>query len=197
MTTCVQSKHPTLDCPWRCSPAYNQSSYKSSRHIDGTELPPCVWIYWSVQTKWFWTLVKMLLEGNERTFGVPWTTVSWQSLDERVLDKSFWALGSPINLDISTSTKICLQFISTILHTFNAIEIIAFFRAQFPSASISSPMGFRISHVAFNYPSFLATLSLSLCTKQQRYACWKCCWWRLGNVHHVGTRFWAIQRHKW
>ena len=48
------SKHPILYRPWRCRPdsAYNQSSCESSSHIDGSELPSCVQIFLSVQTKW-------------------------------------------------------------------------------------------------------------------------------------------------
>ena len=43
---------------------------------------------------------------------------------------------------------------SAAFSTFDAIEIIAFLRAPFPSACISSPVGFGISHVAFKEPSF-------------------------------------------
>ena len=78
-----------LCSPWRCCPdvAYDQSSCassshtrESSSHIDGTDLPPCVWIFSSVQKKQFPTLVKMLMEGNEGTFCVTLNTVSWQVL---------------------------------------------------------------------------------------------------------------------
>ena len=70
MTTRVPSKHPILCRPWRCRPdaAYNQSSCESSSHLDVTELPSIVRIFLSVQTKWFPTFVKMLVEGNEGTF---------------------------------------------------------------------------------------------------------------------------------
>ena len=81
----------------------------------------------------------------------PWTG-SWQ-----VLESTSWisSIGQPSKLGcFSTSTKFCLQFISIVLHTFDAIEIIAFFRAPFRSASISSPIGFWISHVAFKEQGF-------------------------------------------
>ena len=118
--------------------------------IYGTELPwlpSCVRIFSSVQTKWFPTLVK-------NAYGREWRNLLCH-LEQQVADKSWRArpgkvlLSSPINLVISRAQN-CLQFISIVLHTFNAIEISAFFRAPFPSAGISSPMGFGISHVALN-----------------------------------------------
>ena len=87
MTTCVPSKHPILCRPWRCSPAYNQSSYKFSRHIDGTELPPCVRIYWSVQTKWFFNT-------GENAYGREWKNLLCH-LEQQVADKS-WRAKSPL-----------------------------------------------------------------------------------------------------
>ena len=70
------------------------------------------------------------------------------------MDKSFWA--AQLTWIFQRAQKFVFKFISTILHrdTFDAIEIIAYFREQFPSAGISSPMGFGISHVAFEEPSF-------------------------------------------
>ena len=107
--------------PWRCRPdagynqsdaVYIQSSCESSSHIDGTELPSCVWVFSSLQTKWFPILVKMLMEGNERTFCVTLNNRKVTSLDEHVLDKSYWATQlTHFNLVIPTSTKFCLQFI--------------------------------------------------------------------------------------
>ena len=51
-------------------------------------------------------------------------------------------------------------------HTFDAIEIIAFFRALFPSAGISSKMGFGNLSCRLSRTLFLATRARSLCTKQ-------------------------------
>ena len=136
MTTRVPSKHQILCCPWRCSPdkAHNQSPCEKSSHIDGTELHSCVWIFLSVQTKLCSTLVKMpvLMEGNEGTFCITLNAGSGQ-----VLTSASWIspIGLP-NRTYSNEPNLCLQFISIIFRIFNAIEIIAFFRAPFPSASI-------------------------------------------------------------
>ena len=53
-----------------------------------------------------------------------------------------------------TGPKICLQFISIIIDTFDAIETFAFFKAPLPTAGISLPTCFEVSHVAFKEPSF-------------------------------------------
>ena len=78
MTTCVPSKHKILGCPWRCSPAYNQSSYKSSRHIDGTELPPCVLFRQNGFEPWWKRLWKRMKEPSV-------------SLEQQLADKSWRA----------------------------------------------------------------------------------------------------------
>ena len=103
MTTRVPSKHPILYRPWRCSPAYNQSSCESSSHIDGTELPPCVRIYWSVQTKWFLTLGKCLWKGMKEPSVSPWTTSSWQVLTSA---KSFWLFQRAQNFAFNSSAPL-------------------------------------------------------------------------------------------
>ena len=89
-------------------------------------------------------LWKCLLKGMKEPSVSPWTTGSWQ-----VLASASWI--SPIGL--INVHRIAFNS-SAVFSIFNAIEIIAFLRAQFPSACISSPMGFRISHVAFKEPSF-------------------------------------------
>ena len=62
------------------------------------------------------------------------------------------------------------------------------------TAGISSPMGFGISHVALTEPSFWQRGPGVSVQKQHCYACWKDRWWKLGNVHLVGPRFWAMQQ---
>ena len=48
------------------------------------------------------------------------------------------------------------------------IEIIAFFRAPFPSAGISSPTGFGISHFAFEEPSAVPSPSATASSPTSR-----------------------------
>ena len=150
--------------------------------------------------RYFHLFRQMVPNTGENAYGREWRNLLCH-LEQQVADKSWLArpgevlLGSPINLVISTSTKFCFQFISTVFHTFDAIEIIAFFRAQFPSACISSPMGFGISHVAFKEPSFWQRGPGVSVQNMQCYACWKGRWWRLGNVHLVGQPgAWALEK---
>ena len=69
-----------------------------------------------ILNKLFPTLVKMLIEGNERTFCV---TLNNREPEPTSLDKVL--LGSPINI-VAASPKFYLQFISIIIHPFNAME---------------------------------------------------------------------------
>ena len=82
----------------------------------------------------------MLMVGNEGTFCV---TLNNREPEPTSLDSDKVLLGSPINI-VAASPKVYLQFISIIIHPFNAIDN--------------------------QRTLLLAMLSPSLCTKQQCYA---------------------------